>query len=134
MAYGESESSGKTARMQSDLGILWTHRLIITWPESNIFHLSVFFLPLILAPLDEARQHSTAGSTFYCRSRGRDFESLSGQILFTEICQEIISTTTLSLPLIHVGLLTVTGKSMGTENWFPLRRPEPAQEQRGYVN
>ena len=38
----------------------------------------------------------------------------SGHISFVEICHEIMSTAILSLPLIQVGQITVTGERMGT--------------------
>ena len=49
---------------------------------------------------------------------GRRFDPLIRQYSFMEIGPEIISTAVLSLPLIQVGQLSVTGERICTKSWL----------------
>ena len=53
------------------------------------------------------------------RARGPGFDTRSGHIL------------SFLLPLIQEGQLSVTGESMCTKYWLPLRRSKPAKEKCG---
>ena len=66
-------------------------------------------MPGLVAQLD-ARPTGTLG--------GRRFDPLIRQYSFMEIGPEIISTAILSLPLIQVGQLSVTGGRICTKYWL----------------
>ena len=80
--------------VQADLSFHWVHMTFCLFCAAA--QMTVLFWPAWL------------------QSRGHEFEPQHSQISFREIVHEIISLAILSLLLIQVGQLPVTGKSMCT--------------------
>ena len=66
----------------------------------------------------EAGLASSVGCASAWYAEGGEFNPLVWQHSFVEIGHEIISMAILSLPLIHVGQLSVTSESVCTKFWL----------------